>query len=167
MAFSNIISALCLLGLTLTLILASIAPVMAESYPKNYIAAHNAIRAEVGVEPVHWNTTLAAYAQNYANTKIATCQMEHSGGPYGENLAEGYEIMTAETAVSLWADERKHYDYNSNTCVNDSSHCLHYTQLVWRNTKSIGCAQVKCQNNWVFLICNYYPPGNYIGQRPY
>ncbi|KGN43826.1 pathogenesis-related protein 1A [Cucumis sativus] len=171
MGFANILSTLCLLGLTLTLTLtltlASTAPSLAKSSPKNYIDAHNAVRAAVGVEPLHWNSTLADYAQNYANTKIATCQMEHSGGPYGENLAEGNEVMTAETAVSLWADEKKHYDYNSNTCSNDPSNCLHYTQLVWSNTKSVGCAQVKCQNNWVFLICSYYPPGNYNGQRPY
>ncbi|KAG6588723.1 hypothetical protein SDJN03_17288, partial [Cucurbita argyrosperma subsp. sororia] len=165
MASSNILSAVCLLGIALTL--TTLTPTTAIISPKDYVDAHNAIRAEVGVEPLQWNETLATYAQNYAETKIASCEMVHSGGPYGENLAEGYEEMTAENAVKLWVDEKKHYDYDSNTCVNDSSHCLHYTQLVWKNTKSVGCAEVLCHNNWVFLVCNYYPPGNYDGQRPY
>ncbi|CAK9315683.1 unnamed protein product [Citrullus colocynthis] len=105
MAFANILSIICMMGLTLTL--ASITPILANSYSKNYIAAHNAIHAEVGIEPLRWNTTLAIYAQNYANTKITICQMEHARGPYGENLAEGYEMMTAETVRHRFHDLRR------------------------------------------------------------
>lgn len=163
MASANILG----LTLTLTLILAFDSRAVAVSSPEDYINAHNVIRAGVGVEPLSWNATLATYAHEYALTRVDTCQMQHSGGPYGENLAEGWEVMTAEEAVRLWVDEGKHYDYNSNTCVNDPSMCLHYTQVVWRATHSVGCAQVQCHNKWVFLICSYYPRGNIMGQRPY
>ncbi|KAJ6759314.1 hypothetical protein OIU74_025899 [Salix koriyanagi] len=46
--------------------------------------------------------------------------------------------------------------------------CGHYTQIVWRETKRIGCARVDCfGGRGVFMTCNYDPPGNYIGEKPY
>ncbi|CAL2279522.1 unnamed protein product [Prunus armeniaca] len=86
-------------------------------------------------------------------------------GPYGENLAEGYGEMTGGQAVKFWVTEKPNYDYASNTCVGDV--CGHYTQVVWRNSTHVGCARAKCKNGWMFVICSYYPPGNYIGERPY
>ena len=59
---------------------------------------HNQARSEVGVGPLSWNQTLAAYAQNYADQRSGDCEMEHSGGPYGENLAEGYGNMDGSDA---------------------------------------------------------------------
>lgn len=55
-------------------------------HDQGFIDEHNKARAEVGVGPITWNDTIAAYAQKYANSKIETCEMEHSGGPYGENF---------------------------------------------------------------------------------
>ncbi|XP_022148797.1 basic form of pathogenesis-related protein 1-like [Momordica charantia] len=155
----TILYTICLVGFL-------IAPLsMAQNSPQDFVDTHNAVRAEVGVWPVSWDATLAAYAQNYANSKSETCEMVHSNGPYGENLAEGYGEMTAVEAVKFWATEKKFYDHRANRCVGDE--CGHYTQIVWRDSKRIGCARVKCENNWVFVICNYDPPGNYIGQLPY
>ncbi|KAJ0009824.1 hypothetical protein Pint_34067 [Pistacia integerrima] len=45
--------------------------------------------------------------------------------------------------------------------------CGHYTQVVWRNSVRIGCAKVRCNNGGTFIGCNYAPPGNYVGQKPY
>ncbi|XP_062106194.1 basic form of pathogenesis-related protein 1-like [Humulus lupulus] len=146
-------------------------PFPAKKYAHNYshndfVDTHNAIRAEVGVGPMTWNKTLVDYAQNYANSRLKNnCEFEHSGGPYGENLAEGYGEMTGEQAVKYWADEKSHYDYASNSCVGEE--CGHYTQLVWRNSIHLGCARTMCPNGWMFVICSYGPPGNYVGERPY
>ena len=41
----------------------------------------------------------------------------------------------------------------------------HFTQIVWKTTKQVGCATVQCdylQNggkNLPFTVCNYGPPG--------
>lgn len=130
-----------------------------------YLDTHNAARAHVGVQPLTWNETLAAYARNYANTRVPYCELEHSGGPYGENIAEGYETFTGEDAVNLWISEKANYDHHSNSCV--GGECLHYTQVVWHDTVHLGCAQALCKNGWWFITCNYDPPGNYEGERPY
>ncbi|PKI51196.1 basic form of pathogenesis-related protein 1-like [Punica granatum] len=132
---------------------------------QDFVDTHNSIRAEVGVGPLTWNDTVAAYAQEYANERIHDCNLDHSRGPYGENLAEGYGEMSGEDAVKFWATEKPNYDYHSNSCV--GGECLHYTQIVWSKSVHLGCARVKCTNGWMFVICNYSPPGNYVGERPY
>ena len=146
---------------------AAVPTIPTPSHPhQDFIDEHNKARAEVGVGPITWNDTLAAYAQKYADSKIDTCEMVHSEGPYGENLAEGHGEMTGAQAVKFWVTEKDNYDYASNKCVGDDE-CGHYTQVVWRNSTRLGCASAKCKNGWVFVICNYDPPGNYQDERPY
>ncbi|MCO5565091.1 hypothetical protein L7F22_018762 [Adiantum nelumboides] len=69
-------------------------------------------------------------------------------------------------AASDWANEKRWYSYWSNSCLFYDA-CGHYTQIVWRDSRYVGCAQVTCNDGNIFMTCNYYPPGNYIGQRPY
>ncbi|XP_059644327.1 pathogenesis-related protein 1A-like [Cornus florida] len=138
---------------------------LAQNSHLDYLAAHNSVRAQVGVAPLAWNDTVAAYAGNYATKRVGNCELEHSRGPYGENIAEGSGDFTAVEAVQLWVGEKANYDYDSNSCVGDE--CLHYTQVVWRNSVHLGCARVQCHNGWWFVTCNYDPPGNYEGERPY
>ncbi|KAJ0963344.1 hypothetical protein J5N97_028466 [Dioscorea zingiberensis] len=127
----------------------------------------NSARNAVGLSPVTWDTTVVAYAQNYANQRIGDCQLVHSGGPYGENIFWGSGAeFTAADAVNSWVSEKQYYDYASNTCAAGKV-CGHYTQVVWKSSTSIGCAGVKCNNGAIFIICNYKPAGNIIGQRPY
>ena len=139
----------------------------AENSPQDFLDAHNVARAEVGVGPITWDNTVAAYAQNYANQRIADCSLVHSAGPYGENIAWGSPSLTATEAVNLWVTEKSDYDNNSNTCATGRT-CGRYTQVVWSRSVRLGCARVQCNNNkgW-FVTCNYDPPGNYVGQRPY
>ena len=36
----------------------------------------------------------------------------------------------------------------------------HFTQIVWQDTKEVGCAYNPCPNLDT-IICNFYPAGNY------
>ncbi|XP_042374791.1 pathogenesis-related protein 1-like [Zingiber officinale] len=140
---------------------------MAQNSPQDFVDAHNSARSAVGVGPVSWDDTVAAYAQSYAEQRIGDCQLVHSGGPYGENLFGGSGAdWTAADAVGLWVGEQQYYDYDSNSCAAGQV-CGHYTQVVWRSSTAIGCARVTCNNGAIFIICNYNPPGNIDGQRPY
>ncbi|XP_062177188.1 pathogenesis-related protein 1-like [Alnus glutinosa] len=152
---------ICLFGLTL-LHLSD-----AQDTEQDYLSAHNAARAAVGVPALIWDEQVAAYAQNYANTHIGDCNLVHSqGGSYGENLAWSSGDLSGTAAVNMWVDEKASYDYNSNSCAAGAM-CGHYTQVVWRNSVRLGCAKVRCNNGGTFIGCNYDPPGNYIGQKPY
>ncbi|CAJ2678300.1 unnamed protein product [Trifolium pratense] len=139
----------------------------AQNSPQDYLNVHNAARALVGVANITWDSTVATYALNYANSRKSDCNLVHSNGPYGENLAKGSSgTFTGVSAVNLWVNEKPNYDYNTNACINNGQ-CLHYTQVVWSNSVRLGCARVQCTNGWWFVTCNYDPPGNYVGQKPY
>ncbi|MCL7041053.1 hypothetical protein MKW94_021078 [Papaver nudicaule] len=147
----------------LTLLALSIHTSQAQTSQQQYLDAHNAARAEVNVGPLVWDNNVAAYAANYANQRAGDCNLIHSGGPYGENLAGSSGNLAIGRAVSLWVSEKSQYDYQSNSC---QGVCGHYTQVVWRNSVRLGCASVTCNNGGTFVICSYDPPGNFRGQRP-
>jgi pathogenesis-related protein 1 len=71
--------------------------------------------------------------------------------------------LLPEQIVRGWAAEASEYDYRTNEC---RGMCGHYTQLVWRDTKEVGCAVARGGNREVW-VCDYSPPGNYGGKRPY
>jgi len=136
-----------------------------EAMRREILDAHNRVRSSVGVPPLTWSDRLAAVAQDWANHLVVEGRLHHRASPrYGENL---YLISggraTPNDVVSAWAGEAEDYDYRTNTC---RSRCGHYTQIVWRRTKAVGCAAARSRNIEVW-VCEYYPPGNYVGERPY
>nr|GMD02701.1 pathogenesis-related protein 1A-like [Ipomoea batatas] len=71
----------------------------AQNSPQDYLDAHNAARAAVGVGPMTWDASAAAYAQNYANIRSGDCSLTHSNSfqfGYGENLAAGGGPLTGK-----------------------------------------------------------------------
>lgn len=139
----------------------------AQDSPQDFLNAHNSARAAVGVGQMTWDNKVASYAQQYAKSHIGDCSLVHSGGPYGENLAWSSGDLSGTDAVRMWVNEKANYNYGSNTCASGKV-CGHYTQVVWRKSVRLGCAKVRCNNNkGTFIGCNYDPPGNYIGQKPY
>ncbi len=140
---------------------------------RQLLTIHNQARAHVGVAPLVWSDGLATYAQKWADHLASTSRrMEHrphSGTwkqEHGENLFMGTAgYYGVADAAAAWERERPAYDGR----IIDGSNlyaCGHYTQLVWRNSKRIGCAKVECAGN-VIIVCNYDPPGNVLGQTPY
>lgn len=133
---------------------------------------HNQVRADVGVGPLRWSESLASHAQQWADHLAATrCGLQHrprSGkwrGVYGENLFIGtLGYYGVKDAVMAWAEERSLYPggpYQAGW-----RGVGHYTQMVWRKTRMVGCATAVCKGN-LLVVCNYDPPGNYIGEYPY
>lgn len=148
------------------------------------LCQHNYIRAygtdpepDEPLEPLSWSTDLEDVARGYAEG----CVYEHNAdrsetisGYVGENIAATSWEATAVYVVNMWAEEVDYYDYDSNSC-DDGEQCGHYTQIVWADTTSVGCAVNYCADlenvSWssgaYFYVCNYSPGGNYVGQQPY
>ncbi|KAL9329235.1 hypothetical protein ACSQ67_004238 [Phaseolus vulgaris] len=84
---------------------------------------------------------------------------------HNEARKESSGDLTGVNSVKLWLEEKEFYDYKNNKCVKDE--CMHYVQCVWNTTESVGCARTKCDNNWMYVICSYYPAGNIVGFLPY
>ncbi|KAL3744087.1 hypothetical protein ACJRO7_013355 [Eucalyptus globulus] len=142
-----------------------------ESLQLQFLYAHNTVRAAKGEPLLTWDSQLESYARWWAGQRRSDCALEHSfdEGDFrlGENIFwGGGSGWGPSDAVSMWAGEERYYRHGSNTCEGGHE-CGHYTQLVWRSTRLVGCARVVCDDGDVFMTCNYYPPGNYVGERPY
>jgi hypothetical protein len=140
-----------------------------------WLQAHNAVRSSAQpppsppLAPLGWSAPAATVALGWSKN----CVWEHNAnrGDFGENISAATYELTPDAVVTGWADEAAGYDYASNGC---SSVCGHYTQLVWRDTTSVGCAVNRCttgspfgSSTWYFAVCDYSPPGNYVGEKPY
>jgi pathogenesis-related protein 1 len=146
---------------------------LTEEEARTLIVLHNKARADVGNGPLAWSKSLAVYAQSWADHLASTsCRMEHrprSGKwkqVYGENLligTVGYHGVT--DAVRAWEKEKSLYHGD---VINASNWYPsgHFTQMVWKDTRHIGCAKAECRGK-VIVVCNYDPPGNVIGEKPY
>ena len=147
--------------------------------------AHNAVRSQTGIQGLVWSDDIADYAHKWANHLAIEnkCRMKHRPwtGPfaqrYGENLywassirwktgKTERQVITPDTVVASWENEKKDYNYPDNTCKTGKS-CGHYTQVVWKNSTKLGCGMAFCPDNSQIWVCNYDPPGNYVGESPY
>ncbi|RWR82634.1 pathogenesis-related protein PR-1 type-like protein [Cinnamomum micranthum f. kanehirae] len=162
--FFNIFSLLILL---LSSIIMADARVNKTEMINQFLDAHNTARKAVGVPPLKWEPLLANFAHAYSNQRRHDCALVHSTAmAYGENIFIGQgRLWSANDAVAAWVAEKQFYDYSSNACSGPD--CTHYTQIVWRTTEQVGCAKIICDNGSSYITCEYYPPGNYVGARPY
>ena len=140
-------------------------PVAPSSMARDMLAAHNAVRARVGVAPLAWSSRLAASSQDWASTLLARRKFAHRPhSTYGENLFEiRGAVSSPAQVVDAWASESRNYNHRSNKC---RGVCGHYTQVIWGSTKEVGCAVARGGGREVW-VCDYSPPGNWVGERPY
>ena len=138
------------------------------------LAAHNAERERIGVPQLAWDPALAADARRWAGELAASGRFEHSpdepGKPIeGENLWAGTpRAYSPEAMVALWAAEKTDYRpgvFPNNSRSSDVERVGHYTQLIWRGSRQVGCASAVGADE-EFLVCRYSDAGNVMGQRP-
>ena len=144
------------------------------------LQAHNRWRAQVSVPPLVWSDALAQSAARWAAQldQGGQCGMQHSDvDDLGENLywaspvrwnngqRTQQEIRPA-FVVDVWGQESADFQAATNLCRPGKT-CGHYTQIVWRATREVGCAMRVCGAQDQVWVCQYLPAGNYIGQRPY
>ncbi len=148
-----------------------------EGWQNDILLAHNSVRSSTmpapspALDPLVWSPTVAAAAQRWAER----CTFEHDmNSGYGENLFASSAVSNAAAVITSWQDEAANYTYETNTCTAGKI-CGHYTQVVWRTSKQLGCGKATCSANspfggggtWYLWVCDYAPPGNYLGQKPY
>ena len=126
---------------------------------------HNYHRKRHQVDNLERNSQIESIAQDYSEYLASIDQMKHSGNSYGENLyycwASNGICVTGEKASQSWYDEVSKYDFNN---PGFSSGTGHFTQLVWKGSKQIGCGAACNSKNKCYVTCNYNPAGNYNNQ---
>lgn len=138
------------------------------------LAAHNAERDALGLPRLAWSGKLAGEAQSWAEHIARQGQMVHASRDQrrgaGENLwmgAAGY--YGAEVMVGGFLSERPHYHHDIFPNVSRTGNWRdvgHYTQIIWRDTKEVGCAVARGTRE-DFLVCRYWPAGNIYGRMAY
>jgi hypothetical protein len=143
-------------------------------FNQRVLAAHNNARAAVGVPPLAWNDRLAADARAWAEELAASGRFEHSPdelgqAPQGENLWAGTpRAFAPEAMVGAWAAEKRDFRpgvFPNNSRSGDIENVGHYTQVIWRSSRQVGCATAVGAHE-EFLVCRYSEAGNIYGERP-
>ncbi|NWV93949.1 PI16 inhibitor, partial [Machaerirhynchus nigripectus] len=149
---------------------------LSDEEKKIILDEHNKYRSKVdpparAMMKMTWDKELEALAQSYAEKCIWDHNKER--GRRGENLFAMAPTLELEFAVEDWNGEEKFYNLTTSVCV-PGQMCGHYTQVVWSSTHQIGCGAHFCEKidgieteNMHLLVCNYYPPGNVKGKKPY
>ncbi|MFJ4668361.1 CAP domain-containing protein [Kitasatospora purpeofusca] len=124
------------------------------------------LRAINGLRPLQWSQELAVAAQTEATLLAATDCPATPPPATGIEATSGPAGSTDSQIIDQWVAEGQYYDYASNTCAAGHT-CAQYTQIVWKNTTSVGCADATARNGALVVTCVYSPPGDIPGQRPY
>ena len=144
------------------------------TFDQRILAAHNGERLALGLEPLSWNPALAQSAQHWADYLASSGRFEHApenhDAPEGENLWAGTKgYFTPEAMVDAWIREKKFFRpgaFPDNSTTGRMEDVGHYTQVVWRATTQVGCAESRSRKEDI-LVCRYAEAGNYRGEVPF
>jgi hypothetical protein len=115
-----------------------------------------------GVPPLVWNESLQAGAQAWSDECVFEHDLNSTG--VGENMFAAWDVedlspsYVLRKAVDSWYKEVRDYDWNDPEYTPDAGH---FTQLIWRATRSVGCGITDdCEGNMRIVVCRYFPAGN-------
>nr|WP_066524893.1 CAP domain-containing protein [Sphingobium sp. EP60837] len=139
------------------------------------LGMHNDERESLGISPLAWDAALAQDAARYARQMALTNRFQHSprasrAVPSGENLWMGpRRLYSYEVMIGSFLDERRLFRRGGKLPNVSTSgrweDVGHYTQMIWRGTRKVGCALADGQN-YEYLVCRYFPAGNEFGKGP-
>jgi pathogenesis-related protein 1 len=141
----------------------------ADAWSASILSTHNAARTKYGAKALTLNTAMNASTTAYAAKCVFAHSTQNPAGQYGENLFASTASTTGmKDAVNNWVAEVAKYNYSK---PEFSAATGHFTQVVWKNTKTVTCAMASCKKGTIFadyaskyIVCRYTPPGNYAGQ---
>jgi len=141
---------------------------------------HNQLRFEHGVPPLEVSNRLAKWARLTAAESACLDRLEagtvpkdeDGNGRCGQNLwayepleqglDEAFAERMAIQGIQNWYEELDLWNFDRCTPVESAKkgETRHFTQLVWRSTKRLGCAMARSSSGRWYFACNYFPVGN-------
>ncbi len=139
---------------------------------ETWLRAHNIARAEFGVPALRWNARLAREARDWALRLASEGRLRHASiqerGGRGENLWMGTAgFFTADQMIKAFTDEKRYFRPGAFPNVSSTGNWAdvgHYTQIVWAETRELGCSMVR-NAHFDVLVCRYWPGGNVMGAQ--
>ena len=142
-----------------------------ETFQKELVARHNEYRKKHAASSLTILKDLTILCQKTVDNCKKIGRLHHrdfnldDGTLVGQNLYFTNSTPTGIEVADNWYSEIEYYDYNGDKIEEKTSH---FTQMVWKNTKQIGCAVAvgpsdDSSNNY-YIGCDYLPAGNILGQ---
>mmetsp|Transcript_6354 Transcript_6354/g.9644 ORF Transcript_6354/g.9644 Transcript_6354/m.9644 type:complete len:195 (-) Transcript_6354:41-625(-) len=123
------------------------------------------------VPDFHWDSRLANFARAHAASVCLTGALRSGGGKYGKHIwrmsSSGpfeYNVQHIGNVVNAWYNQKQDYNYDEPGYSNKTAH---FTQVVWMDTTSAGCAHFSCHLKGLYDVvvgCHFYPEGNVLGE---
>ena len=133
---------------------------------KGMIEAHNECRASLNLPPLIWSKKLAKKSLKWAKKlkRENQCLYNHSPKENRKNIGENISwnqgcSMKPRQVAEYWISEQEYFNFDTRICKEKADSCGHFTQIIWRDTKMVGCAMVRCGEEQVW-VCQYEPAGN-------
>ena len=127
---------------------------------------HNTARGQCGSEPLVWDNSLEQAAvqclqeKQPRNLQHGICNYIPRLNEAGENLYSGGN--GADAALGFIGEKCGISNFGALTqSFSGGMQAGHWTQVVWKDTKSMSCAQVVSGGP---IYCHYLPAGNFVGQ---
>lgn len=144
------------------------------SEAERLLVVHNAERTRLGLPPLAWNASLARDAGDYAKVLLARGRLQHASEAdrkgSGENLWMGTAgAWNSAAMVEMFLEERRYFrpaTFPDVSLTGNWNDVGHYSQIVWRETKEVGCA-IDTGKGMDVLVCRYHPAGNVMGKNPF
>lgn len=149
---------------------------LSRSAQDEILAQHNLYRAAVNSPALEWSEELeqdarewAQYLASLGGNKLVHASRDIRQGQ-GENLWRGTTgYFSPSYMVQTWGKGRQYFRagiFPNVSKTGNWTHVGHYTQIVWKTTTKVGCAQTRAGGNDL-LVCRYDPAGNQPGQSMY
>ena len=149
---------------------------ISNDYVQGLLDAHNNHRQNHTVDDLVWSQDLADIAKQIGQSCVYAHDTKTGGGGYGQNIGAGAPDNETPKMITnaMYNDEIGYYPgYNGEPSMNAFEKWGHFSQIVWKSTKEVGCATVYCPGGLAntgsnvspyFTVCNYRPVGNVAGQ---
>lgn len=152
-----------------------LSPKCSDDFNKCILRTHNKLRSVHRVENLTVNLALQEKALAYSKEMGLGSFFAHSHGlsalRIGENLAVAFKSngfdqnqcgQIGKIFAEKWYNEIENYDFETGSKIRGM--IGHFTQMVWKDTKSVGCGLALTSNNRAYITCNYHPAGNIRGR---
>ncbi|MGJ3627423.1 CAP domain-containing protein [Sphingomonas sp. MMS24-JH45] len=152
-----------------------VAPVLMGASPARRAAArHNQERATRGPTADGLGRRTGAVGARLGRSsggggRLLPCAGTRARSAGREFVGRHARPLEPEAMVDAWAREKRYYKpgvFPDNSTTGHVADVGHYTQLMWRATRRVGCAVARGVREDV-LVCRYAEAGNYRGETAF
>lgn len=141
--------------------------VLIGDFEMDCLKAHNEFRSKHGAKSLKLSPKLCKFAEEWAiNLASRANPIHRSNSPYGENIFctwsnSPYGLMVeGREPVEHWYGEGESHVFHKEPTTLKTGH---FTQVIWKDSRELGVGQARSKTGQLVVVCNYDPPGNFIG----